>query len=71
MDLEYGLLVAGLILGGFVFFFIIGKIGQRLMISHDRQLAESDSCATLSNTASSGPQGNDSCHENYAVDIRE
>jgi hypothetical protein len=32
MDLEYGLLVGGLILGGFVFFFILCKVGERIIM---------------------------------------
>jgi hypothetical protein len=57
MDLEYGLLVAGLIVGGFIFFFIISKVGERIVIKNDPTKPE--------NT-----EANES-HYNYGMDISE
>ncbi len=59
MDLEYGLLVAGLIVGGFIFFFIISKVGERMIAKNDPGKPESSSEAAVEP------------HYNYGMDMSE
>ena len=48
---ELGILVTGLILGGFVFFFILSKIGERLVIRN--MSAENNSSTNISSSRNS------------------
>ena len=40
MNLEHGLIVAGHIFGGFVIFFIMGKIGERIMLRNELEQSQ-------------------------------
>lgn len=57
LDWQLGILIAGLVLGGFVFFYILSKIGERLVISNMQSENETNSRSTstckLSTTSSS------------------
>jgi hypothetical protein len=73
MDLEYGLLVGGLILGGFVFFFILCKVGERIILRSELNNS------TLEQNNSTLEQNNRPTeyittltpHYNYAAEIME
>ena len=41
MDADYGILVGCLILGGFIFFYILCKIGEKIMRANETQIIES------------------------------
>ena len=62
---ELGILVTGLILGGFVFFFILSKIGERLVIRN--MSAENNSSNTSSTNISSSRNSSTSSSTNIMV----
>ena len=49
MNMEYGILVAALIVGGFIFFFILCKIGERMMRNYESGLIEQSPYAASRN----------------------
>ena len=57
MNMDYGILVAALIVGGFIFFFILSKVGERMMRNHESRNIEESPYA-----ASRG-------HDNHAIEI--
>jgi hypothetical protein len=58
MNMDYGILVAGLIVGGFVFFYILCKVGERMMRAHESRIIETSPYAASRHG-----------HDNHAVEI--
>jgi hypothetical protein len=80
MDLEYGLLVGGLILGGFVFFFILCKVGERIIMRSELNNSTSEqNNSTLEQNNRTTEHNNRPTeyittltpHYNYAAEIME
>ena len=78
MDLEYGLLVGGLILGGFVFFFILCKVGERIIMRSElnNSTLEQNNITSEQNRTSEHNRPTEyittlTPHYNYAAEIME
>lgn len=59
MDMDYGILVAALIVGGFIFFFVMAKVGERIMRAHENRIIE----------ASPYAESRHNGHDNTAIEI--
>jgi hypothetical protein len=79
MDLEYGLLVGGLILGGFVFFFILCKVGERIILRSEQNNSTLEQNITSEQNNRTSEHNNRPTeyittltpHYNYAAEIME